>query len=61
MLRRLELGAELGFDVPADLKDALGDAVGAELTFLLELEDPNTEVEISPPENPRPAGELPRG
>ncbi len=61
LLRRLELGAELGFDVPEDLKDALGDAVGAQLTFRLELDDPNTEVEISPPENPRPASELPRG
>ena len=61
LLRRLELGADLGFDVPEDLKDALGDAVGAQLTFLLELDDPNTEVEISPPENPRPASELPRG
>jgi hypothetical protein len=61
LLRRLELGADLGFDVPEDLKDALGDAVGAQLTFRLELDDPKTEVAICPPENPRPASELPRG
>jgi hypothetical protein len=59
LLRRLALEAELGFDVPADLRDSLGEAVGATISFDLELDDVNTEVEISPPENPRPASELP--
>jgi hypothetical protein len=58
LLRRLALAAELGFDVPEDLQDALGDAVGATITFDLELDDPNTEIEVSPPANPRPASEL---
>ena len=61
LLRKLALEADLGFDVPQDLQDALGDAVGAKVTFDLELDDVNTEVEISAPENPRPAAELPRG
>jgi hypothetical protein len=61
LLRRLALEAELGFDVPQGLQDALGEAVGAKITFELALDDPNTEVEIRPPESPRPASELPRG
>jgi hypothetical protein len=61
LLRRLALEADLGFDVPADLQDALGDAVGAKVTFELELDDPNTEFEISPPKNPRSARDLPQG
>jgi hypothetical protein len=61
LLRRLALDADLGFDVPQDLRDALGDAVGATISFELELDNPNTEVEISPPDDPRPARELPRG
>jgi hypothetical protein len=61
LLRRLALEAELGFDVPRDLQDALGKVVGAKVTFELELDDLNTEVEVSAPANPRPASELPRG
>jgi hypothetical protein len=61
LLRRLALEADLGFDVPEDLQDALGDAVGAKVTFELELDDPNAEVEISAPKKPRSAAELPRG
>jgi hypothetical protein len=61
LLRRLALDAQLGCDVPADLQDALGKAVGAKVTFELELDDLNTEVEISPPASPRPARDLPRG
>ena len=59
LLRRLALEADLGFDVPEDLQDALGDAVGATITFELELDDVNAEVDVGAPENPRPAGELP--
>jgi hypothetical protein len=60
LLRRLALEADLGFDVPRDLQDALGKVVGAKVTFELDLDDPNTEVEVSPPPNPRPASQLPR-
>jgi hypothetical protein len=59
LLRRLFLEADLGFDVPEDLRRALGEAVGGTLTFELELEDPNAEVDVQPPANPRPASELP--
>lgn len=61
LLRRLLLEAELGFDVPEDLREALGDATGARLTFELELEQPNEPVSVEAPANPRPASELPGG
>ncbi len=60
-LRRLSLKAELGPDVPEDLRRALGDAGGGTFTFELELEDPNGQVEIQSPENARPASEQPSG
>jgi hypothetical protein len=60
LLRRLALEADLGFDVPRDLRRALGDVVGAKVTFELELDDLNSEVEVRAPANPRPASELPR-
>jgi hypothetical protein len=59
-LRRLALAADVGFDVPRDLQRALGDVVGAKMTFELTLDEPNTEVEVSAPPNARPANELPR-
>jgi hypothetical protein len=46
LLRRLALGADLGFDVPDDLRRALGDAVGGSFTFELEIKDPNGQVEV---------------
>lgn len=61
LLRRLLLDAELGFDVPDDLQQALGKAVGARITFELELEGPNEPVSVEAPANPRPASELPGG
>lgn len=61
LLRRLFLEAELGFDVPDDLRAVLGDAVGARATFELELDGPNEAVDVDVPENPRPASELPGG
>ena len=61
LLRALRLGAELGLDVPDDLKKALGDVVGATFTFELDLEEPNTPVQVHAPANPRPSGELPGG
>jgi hypothetical protein len=61
LLRRLVLETDLGLDVPRDLQDALGDVVGAKVGFELELDDVNTEVDVSAPPNPRPASDLPRG
>jgi hypothetical protein len=61
LLRRLALEAELGFNVPDDLRRALGDAVGGTLMFELELEDPNAQVEVHQPPNARPSSELPGG
>ena len=61
LLRRLALEAELGLDVPEDLRRTLGDAVGGTFTFELELDDPNAQVEVQAPENARPSGELPGG
>ena len=61
LLRRLSLEAKLGFDVPDDLRRALGDAVGGTITFELELEDPNAQVEVHQPSNARPSSELPGG
>ena len=61
LLRRLLMEAELGFDVPDDLKEALGDAVGASITFELELDGPNEPVTVETPPNPRPSSELPGG
>ena len=61
LLRRLALDAELGFDVPDDLRRALGDAVGGSVTFELELEGPNGQVEVQTPNDARPSSELPGG
>ncbi len=54
LLRRLSLKAELGSDVPDSLR-------GGTITFELELEDPNGQVEIQSPESARPASEQPKG
>lgn len=49
LLRRLSLSADLGFDVPATLKQALGTTVGAKIEFLLAVDRPNTPVEVGRP------------
>jgi hypothetical protein len=49
LLRRLELKAELGFDVPDDLKRVLGDAVGANVEFVLAIAHPNQPVHVTMP------------
>ena len=61
LLRRLALEAELGFDVPEDLRRALGEAVGGMFTFELELDGPNERVDVQAPQNARPSNELPGG
>jgi hypothetical protein len=40
LLRRLEMVADFGFGVPPDLRRALGDAVGAKVTFRLAVSNP---------------------
>jgi hypothetical protein len=49
LLRRLRLSADLGFDVPQSLKQALGTRVGAKIDFLLAVGRPNTPVEVKGP------------
>jgi hypothetical protein len=61
LLRALRLSAELGLEVPDDLRRALGDVVGATFTFELELDEPNTVVEVGRPANARPSSEQPGG
>jgi hypothetical protein len=61
LLRHLLFEADLGFDVPEDLKKALGDVVGAKITFQLDIDDPNEPVSVEAPPNPRPSSELPGG
>lgn len=58
IIRHLKMEADVAFDVPEDLRDALTDLVGATITFELELDEPNTEVRVSAPDSPRPASEL---
>lgn len=48
-LRRLQLKAQLGFDVPQELKAALGNIVGANVEFELAIANPNQPIHISPP------------
>ncbi len=47
LLRRLDLRAQLGFGVPADLQRALGSVVGANVEFLLAVSNPNRPVHIA--------------
>src|SRR5919204_4255393 len=47
LLRRLELNAQLGFDVPDELRRALGDVVGANVEFELAVSNPNQPVHIT--------------
>lgn len=61
LLRRLLLEAELGLEVPDELRLALGNLVGATITFELGVTDPNEDVSVEAPPNPRPSSELPGG
>jgi len=49
LLRRLKLVANLGFDVPAQLKAALGNVVGAKIDFQLDVANPNEPVTVAKP------------
>jgi hypothetical protein len=59
LLRHLLFEVDLGLDVPQSLRDALGDVVGADITFQLDVDDRNKRVDVQAPPNPRPASELP--
>jgi hypothetical protein len=59
LLRHLLFEADLGFDVPEDLRKALGDVVGAKITFQLDVDKPNEPVSVEASPNPRPSSELP--
>jgi hypothetical protein len=49
LLRQLTVSADLGFDVPASLKQALGTDVGAKVEFLLAVARPNSRVVVQGP------------
>jgi hypothetical protein len=45
---------DLGFDVPPDLRAALGKLVGARITLNMTVTDPNRPVTVTAPLNPKP-------
>lgn len=49
LLRRLLMEAKLGFDVPEDLRRALGEVVGAMITFELAVTNPNERISVEDP------------
>lgn len=59
LLRRLEVAVDLGFDVPSELRGALGRLVGARIDFELGIDDPNRVVRVAEPQNVLPYSELP--
>ena len=54
LLRRLAIDVDLGFDVPTDLRAALGKLVGARITLNMTITDPNRPVTVTAPLNPKP-------
>ena len=58
LLRRLKLVADIGFDVPEDLREVLTSEVGSKFEFELRIEKPNEPVEVQAPANARPASAL---
>jgi hypothetical protein len=59
LLRRLEVAVDLGFDVPSELRGALGRLVGAQIDFELGIDEPNRVVRVAEPQNVLPYSELP--
>ncbi|HZR96068.1 MAG TPA: hypothetical protein VFA56_10260 [Gaiellaceae bacterium] len=49
LLRRLQMRADLGFDVPRTLRNALGSNVGATIAFGLAIARPNSRVVVTGP------------
>ena len=58
LLRKLTIDVDLGFDVPADLRAALGKLVGARITLDMTVTDPNRPVSVKAPVNARPYSSL---
>lgn len=58
LLRRLHIEADFDPELPDGLEE-LARAAGSKVTFDLEIDNPNSEVSVEPPEDPRPASELP--
>jgi hypothetical protein len=59
LLRRLDIDVDLGFDVPSDLRAALGSLVGARIDFELGVDDANRSVTVNEPKDVLPYSELP--
>jgi hypothetical protein len=57
LLRKLTLAVDFTPQVPGEVRNVLGIAVD----FELEISDPNKDVTVSAPDNPRPFSELPAG
>jgi outer membrane lipoprotein-sorting protein len=49
LLRRLSVSADLGFNVPASLSQALGTKVGTKIDFMLAVKRPNSRVVVQGP------------
>jgi hypothetical protein len=49
LLRRLHVSADLGFNVPSSLSQALGTKVGAKIDFMLAVARPNSHVVVQGP------------
>jgi hypothetical protein len=49
LLRRLRLEADFGLEVPRELREALGEVVGAKVEFRLGVDRPNTPVKVDDP------------
>lgn len=47
LLRELDMSADLGFDVPQQLRAALGSLVGAKVDFTLKVANPNKPVTVT--------------
>ena len=58
LLRKLTIDVDLSFDVPADLRAALGKLVGARITLDLTVTDPNRPVSVKAPAAARPYSAL---
>ncbi len=58
LLRRLAMDVDIGFEVSEPLRQALGELVGARITFELSVTDPNEPVSVREPAGALPYSEL---
>jgi hypothetical protein len=59
LLRSLTMEADFALEVPAELRNELGDLVGGKVAFRLGIAKPNDPVRVVEPKGVRPASELP--